>query len=282
VHSFKFSADFNSPLEHILAMSREFDLTHLWNRYVLESLILAEPSIFQSTLYAASWLPFPFPHIDVVVEARGIDLADVCLCCINPPFVCTLHEAIMLPVHIASGNDIAKTYIPSVSRLLSNSFLDAVLLHRSQQTMLSHVQLHAAHRDLPHHDLVAAPVAKRAVPLHVITVLTLVSCEHSACVANVVPRAPLHQPYDCAQQPACQQRFTCPLMWLNINFCKMAVAPALPSAQMFCASGYSDFHRSKFFMWICGFTQHKQPCMNAGRQMSTHSYEHTRGPDWLG
>ena len=77
VHSFKFAADFNSPLEHILAMSREFDLTHLWNRYVLESIILAEPSIFQSTLYAASWLPFPFPHIDVVVEARGVDLADV-------------------------------------------------------------------------------------------------------------------------------------------------------------------------------------------------------------
>ncbi len=93
VHSFKFSADFNSPLEHILAMSREFDLTHLWNRYVLESLILAEPSIFQSTLYAASWLPFPFPHIDVVVEARGIDLADVRLCCGNPPFICVLHGA---------------------------------------------------------------------------------------------------------------------------------------------------------------------------------------------
>ncbi len=77
IHSFKFSADFNSPLEHLLAMSREFDLTHIWNRYVLDSTILAEPSIFQSTLYAASWLPFPFPHIDVVVEARGIDLADV-------------------------------------------------------------------------------------------------------------------------------------------------------------------------------------------------------------
>jgi len=98
VHSFKFAADFNSPLEHILAMSREFDLTHLWNRYVLESLILAEPSVFQSTLYAASWLPFPFPHIDVVVEARGIDLADVRLCCINAPFIHTLHEAMMLPV----------------------------------------------------------------------------------------------------------------------------------------------------------------------------------------
>ncbi|KAL3137283.1 hypothetical protein ABBQ32_006825 [Trebouxia sp. C0010 RCD-2024] len=76
VHSFKFAADFNSPLEHILAMSREFDLTHSWNRYVTESVILSEPSIFESTLYAASWLPFPFPHIDVVVSARGIDLAD--------------------------------------------------------------------------------------------------------------------------------------------------------------------------------------------------------------
>ena len=77
VHSFKFAADFDSPLEHLLAMSREFDLTYIWNRYVLDSIILAEPSIFESTLYAASWLPFPFPHIDVVVQARGIDLADV-------------------------------------------------------------------------------------------------------------------------------------------------------------------------------------------------------------
>ena len=77
VHSFKFAADFDSPLEQVLAMSREFDLTHTWNRYVTESVILAEPSIFESTVYAASWLPFPFPHIDVVVAARGMDLADV-------------------------------------------------------------------------------------------------------------------------------------------------------------------------------------------------------------
>ena len=77
VHSFKFAADFDSPLDHILAMSREFDLTHTWNRYVTESIILSEPSIFESTLYAASWLPFPFPHIDVVVNAQGIDLAEV-------------------------------------------------------------------------------------------------------------------------------------------------------------------------------------------------------------
>ncbi len=48
--------------------------------------------------------------------------------------------------------------------------------------MLNHVHLHAAPRDLPHHSLVAAPVAKRAVLLHVIMRLTEVSCEHCACL----------------------------------------------------------------------------------------------------
>lgn len=95
-------------------MSREFDLTHLWNRYVLESLILAEPSIFQSTLYAASWLPFPFPHIDVVVEARGIDLADVWPCYttslfVCTLFVCTLSEAILSPMPLQEAMMLPKT-----------------------------------------------------------------------------------------------------------------------------------------------------------------------------
>lgn len=98
VHSFKFAADFDSPLEHLLAMSREFDLTHIWNRYVLDSIILAEPSIFESTLYAASWLPFPFPHIDVVVQARGIDLADEDRCLLvlmnSPEDMSSLTEAL--------------------------------------------------------------------------------------------------------------------------------------------------------------------------------------------
>ena len=76
-------------------MSREFDLTHTWNRYVTESIILAEPSIFESTLYSASWLPFPFPHIDVVVQARGIDLADVsCMCSSSCYGLC--HAAFMM------------------------------------------------------------------------------------------------------------------------------------------------------------------------------------------
>lgn len=77
IHSFKFAADFDTPLENLLALSREFDLTSTWNSYVLDSIILEEPSIFESTVYSGSWLPFPFPAIDCVVQARGVDLADV-------------------------------------------------------------------------------------------------------------------------------------------------------------------------------------------------------------
>ena len=77
-------------------MSREFDLTYTWNRYVIESLILAEPSIFESTLYASSWLPFPFPHLDVVVTARGIDLADVSVSCL--PCCKSLHAMLCCAV----------------------------------------------------------------------------------------------------------------------------------------------------------------------------------------
>ena len=94
IHSFKFAADFDTPLENLLALSREFDLTSTWNSYVLDSIILEEPSIFESTVYSGSWLPFPFPAIDVVVQARGFDLADVsapqhavsrpCNCCCRP------------------------------------------------------------------------------------------------------------------------------------------------------------------------------------------------------
>lgn len=87
----------------------------------------------------------------------------------------------------------AKTYISSVSRLLSSSPLDAVLLHRVQQMMLRHVQLCAAHRDLPCHELVAAPIAQHAVTLPVILRLIVVSCGHRACVATVPLRAYLHQ-----------------------------------------------------------------------------------------
>ena len=71
------------------------------------------------------------------------------------------------------------------------TYCNAIIPHMSQQTTLSRVQLYAAHRDLPRHDLVAAPVAKHAIPLYVIMILTVVSWQHSACFADVVPRTPL-------------------------------------------------------------------------------------------
>ena len=123
VHSFKFAADFDSPLEHMLAMSREFDLTHTWNRYVTESMILAEPSIFESTIYAASWLPFPFPHIDVVVTARGVDLADV-RC--QAAFVAASHHRVLL---FCSGVSFAVLLCSSLfDSLLTDSVLCCAVL----------------------------------------------------------------------------------------------------------------------------------------------------------
>ncbi|KAK9818228.1 hypothetical protein WJX72_009079 [[Myrmecia] bisecta] len=76
VHSLKFEATFDCPLSHLLALAREFDLTSTWNRYVLDSTVIHEPSIFESFIYAAAWLPFPFTHQDVLLHARGADCAE--------------------------------------------------------------------------------------------------------------------------------------------------------------------------------------------------------------
>ena len=92
-----------------------------------------------------------------------------------------VQEAMILPKH---------AYLPR-----QGCPLDAVLLHWSQQTPLSHVQLHAAHRGLPRHDLVAGSCCTACSPItchHD----TAVPCEHSACVDNVALWAPLHQPHD--------------------------------------------------------------------------------------
>ena len=77
MHSFKFEAVFDAPVEHMLALAREFDLTSSWNKYTLDSTILHEESIFETVVYAAAWLPPPFPQPDSVLQARGLDLAEV-------------------------------------------------------------------------------------------------------------------------------------------------------------------------------------------------------------
>ena len=77
MHSFKFEAVFDAPVEHMLALAREFDLTSSWNKYTLDSTILHEESIFETLVYAAAWMPPPFPQADSVLQARGLDLAEV-------------------------------------------------------------------------------------------------------------------------------------------------------------------------------------------------------------
>ena len=46
-------------------------------RYVVEARVLAKPSIFQRVCYSATWMPFPFPHIDICIASQGYDLGEV-------------------------------------------------------------------------------------------------------------------------------------------------------------------------------------------------------------
>ncbi|KAK9842693.1 hypothetical protein WJX74_000794 [Apatococcus lobatus] len=75
IHSVRLEGTFATSIECLLAMGREFDLASTWNSYMLDSLILSEPSLFEATLYASNWLPFPFSPCDCIVHAKGYDLA---------------------------------------------------------------------------------------------------------------------------------------------------------------------------------------------------------------
>ena len=77
MHSVRMEATFATTVECLLAMGREFDLASSWNKYMLDSIILSQPSMFEATLYACNWLPFPFSSCDCVVNAKGYDLAEV-------------------------------------------------------------------------------------------------------------------------------------------------------------------------------------------------------------
>ncbi|KAH7623547.1 hypothetical protein Ndes2526B_g01991 [Nannochloris sp. 'desiccata'] len=74
-HSLKFHAVFPHPVEHILSLAHEWDLLPTWNKFTLEAIKLAEPSIFESVVYGAQWMMKPFRHMQAIVRARGFDLA---------------------------------------------------------------------------------------------------------------------------------------------------------------------------------------------------------------
>ena len=77
MHCIKMEAVLSCPLEHALALAREFDLVSEWNSYVTDSLLLAAPTIWQSWVYGSTWMPFPIPQMDAVAQGRGYDLGEV-------------------------------------------------------------------------------------------------------------------------------------------------------------------------------------------------------------
>lgn len=58
-----------------MATGQEFDLVSSWVHYVKESLVLHHPSIWESWVYAALWMPFPLAQLDALIKCRGYDLS---------------------------------------------------------------------------------------------------------------------------------------------------------------------------------------------------------------
>lgn len=79
-HSLKFHGAFPHSVEHILALIHEWDLIPTWNKFSLEAIKLAEPSVFESYVYGAQWTMRPFKNMQAVIHARGFDLAETHRC----------------------------------------------------------------------------------------------------------------------------------------------------------------------------------------------------------
>lgn len=94
-HSLKFHAVFPHPVEHILALAHEWDLLPTWNKFSLEAIKLAEPSIFESIVYGAQWMMKPFRQMQAIVRANGYDLA-----------ASPLHRCLLITMNDVSDTDI--------------------------------------------------------------------------------------------------------------------------------------------------------------------------------
>lgn len=75
-HKLKLSATFNHPIAHVLALAHEWDFLPLWNKFNVEAIKIAEPTLYESYLYGAQWSPPPFKNMQALVKARGYDLSE--------------------------------------------------------------------------------------------------------------------------------------------------------------------------------------------------------------
>lgn len=99
IHSLKFKATFDHPPEHILALAREWDLLPTWNKFCLDAIKLLEPSIFESYVYGAQWMMKPFKHMQSIVHARGIDLAEE-------------HQCLLILINDVDAEDLPSGHAP--------------------------------------------------------------------------------------------------------------------------------------------------------------------------
>lgn len=74
VHSFRAECTLDAPLEHPMALAKEFDLTKTWNKYILESQVLGDLGPVHFMLRVVTWMPWPLKPVEILVEVVGSEM----------------------------------------------------------------------------------------------------------------------------------------------------------------------------------------------------------------
>ena len=71
-------------LASLAAIAREFDLVTSWNKFCSNALILSVHSLMSLSIYAESWLPWPYANRSLILKALACDVLDQhgCYCII--------------------------------------------------------------------------------------------------------------------------------------------------------------------------------------------------------
>ncbi|EIE25652.1 hypothetical protein COCSUDRAFT_60664 [Coccomyxa subellipsoidea C-169] len=73
-HSVRLEAVLEAPIEHVLALAAEYDLTKMWNSFMKASDILYAELPFLTCIYGSLWTPVV--TFDACVKAEGYDLGE--------------------------------------------------------------------------------------------------------------------------------------------------------------------------------------------------------------
>lgn len=114
-HRVRFEVELPHPMEHLVALLHEWDLLSSWNTTCRDTIVLESPSLWEGTVYTAQWMPFPFPDGQVLVRAKGHDLAD------------ERHSLMVTFVSVPYPDDRSRKY-PSWNRPLPEAIKDRKIL----------------------------------------------------------------------------------------------------------------------------------------------------------